>query len=903
MLQPRTLLRPPKYVNWIDHGGISASFSSGIQKQVFNNNQPSQRPSRTLPSPFQKKVFVPKNTSATSGLTPNRHVALVEDLTPTQMLHTQEQLKQLLSKYSSGVWLSKIPQIYQDLFKQNMHPSAVKDLENWTHICCVEKPGRNQIVDRLVYPTGNIPSKPTPVASPPQTKPTSLQTKPSSLDVQTPLLPTPPHSPLVISADDKQKLRKLLEKQSSGLWADSLPNLFQEAFKSELPEQVLADLSVLSDSCVIEYPMPNKEKAILYPLATMEEESPENPVVLPHQWLANSLVPPLLLPVDDYLSVLVVEALSTNSLVIRYIGPAYSQALEAMEDSMREFYVGKKQSMAPCVLLANRLYAVVNEEFEVLRAQLCEDVAGGVKVYYVDHGFSDVVDKDKIRRLHEQFLRLPFQTSTCSLAGLSDFHTKSAVLKVLESQVCGHILLAEVVEKGEVPLVVLYDTSQKDDININSACLKALQDGSLCNPLTVNSIYLNVSVTYVCPDGTIFCQVPCCGLARLKSLFEKIETFFSSMESSELPVTKPFQGKICLALFEGKWSRVEITETHGSCVVDILFVDLGHPASVKVTELREIPPAFLHDVITIPFQALKCTLEELSGEGVWSAKCFLWLTRNVLHTNCSMKISRLDQSQLVHIYLFSSNSCHELSSSINQQLLNSGCTSPMLALAEHCTSLLAAGDAASLPVATEGLALPLVLHLPQVGQTIEVFVSVACHPGHFVVQVCEDLFKLTALMGDMIVHYNNVQFDEALTVEKNLICAAMVEKNWYRVLVKGVLGNELVCVYELDYGKHELVSSGQLRPLINKFRQLPFQAIVAELADVKLTSWSEESTMVFRYHVEKRTLTALVKSVQDAAFSWDRKLALYLRDKSEDHGDVWLNKVMVDFRSELNKPE
>lgn len=54
--------------------------------------------------------------------------------------------------------------------------------------------------------------------------------------------------------------------------------------------------------------------------------------------------------------------------------------------------------------------------------------------------------------------------------------------------------------------------------------------------------------------------------------------------------------------------------------------------------------------------------------------------------------------------------------------------------------------------------------------------------------------------------------------------------SWHRVLVKGVLTNGLVSVYELDYGKHELVSSGQLRPLINEFRQLPFQAITAELA-------------------------------------------------------------------------
>lgn len=54
--------------------------------------------------------------------------------------------------------------------------------------------------------------------------------------------------------------------------------------------------------------------------------------------------------------------------------------------------------------------------------------------------------------------------------------------------------------------------------------------------------------------------------------------------------------------------------------------------------------------------------------------------------------------------------------------------------------------------------------------------------------------------------------------------------SWHRVLVKGVLTNGLVSVYELDYGKHELINCSHLRPLIKEFRQLPFQGITAQLA-------------------------------------------------------------------------
>lgn len=54
--------------------------------------------------------------------------------------------------------------------------------------------------------------------------------------------------------------------------------------------------------------------------------------------------------------------------------------------------------------------------------------------------------------------------------------------------------------------------------------------------------------------------------------------------------------------------------------------------------------------------------------------------------------------------------------------------------------------------------------------------------------------------------------------------------SWYRVIIKGILRNGFLSVYELDYGKHELVSIEKVQPLLDKFRKLPFQAVRAQLA-------------------------------------------------------------------------
>lgn len=60
------------------------------------------------------------------------------------------------------------------------------------------------------------------------------------------------------------------------------------------------------------------------------------------------------------------------------------------------------------------------------------------------------------------------------------------------------------------------------------------------------------------------------------------------------------------------------------------------------------------------------------------------------------------------------------------------------------------------------------------GNNIDVYVSVACHPGHFVLQPWRDMYKLVVLMGEMILYYNKTE-QKPLNIEKNQIYAAKVE--------------------------------------------------------------------------------------------------------------------------------
>ncbi|XP_050970665.1 tudor domain-containing protein 7B isoform X2 [Labeo rohita] len=925
-------------------------------------NTPTRRPSlpsersdkrMTLSSRFQKEVHAHLSqnqqlSNAPSILNENTPAKpRVPHSAPYSPKLVQSRLKEVLNKHSNGLWVSKLPQLYREHYKQDLPNEALKDLEHWTHICTVEKPCSTKPQELLLYPakeTSQITSHS--AATPPTHDKSPFHHKKPQTQRSSPTYKSStPTSPSDLPLDVKQKLGELLMKYSSGLWAHALPKLYQDTYKCKLPEFVLDHLTLLSDICTIDYPMPdNPKRAILYAKVVEDENRNQSGLAgselkeTVERHLSSQTVPSLVIPREEYPSVLVVEASDTNSVILRYIGEGYSKAQEKLEDEMREFYGQDINKVALTSPLPGQLTAIrAEEEEEILRAQVCEVMADKVKVYYVDHGFSEVVNKSKLLELREKFYRLPFQATKCKLAGLESFSQEQAVLKRFESMATGKILLAEILERKEVPLVVLYDTSQDDDININAACMKALQDRSLESPLKVNSAYMNVNVTSVCSDGTIYCQVPSRGLTKLNEILEKTENYFHSQVTSELLVSRPFCGKNCLARYKGKWSRVEITNLHGSRVLDILFVDVGVQASVEVTELREIPPPLLRDLISTPAQALKCCLADLPvSVGSWTPDAVQWLRDTVLHCgDCSLKIAKVDESKrLAHVYLFTSKNFHDTSCSLNQQLADSNLwnhqkdvflssrgpskslNAPTSPATIQTSSLSTDGQdkaphtprrissplgSQSAPPGSppEQLVLPPLLELPEIGQNMDVFVSVACHPGHFVLQPWQDMSKLVDLMGEMILHYNKME-EKPPKVEKNQVCAAKVENNWYRVLVKGVLTNGLVSVFQLDYGKHELVNCTQLRPLTQEFCQLPFQAITAQLAGVKPRQWSEEAAIVFRNHVEKKPLVAQLESVHEASQSWDRKVVIYLVDTSQEERDIWLHDIMAEFTDEMS---
>ncbi|XP_053321764.1 tudor domain-containing protein 7 [Spea bombifrons] len=926
-------------------------YNAGISREVLTPRQPSitNRPERkvTLPPRFQKEgnsYLLPTTTvDSNANDTQSGKLPLLGSFYHN-LVSVQNNLRDLFSKYSNGIWISKLPLLYKETFKQDLGEDVLKQVPAWTHICTAQKLMNGGQTEVILYPP--IRKQTTPKTSPHRS---SELIKQNISPVHSKPTPTPKQTPGTIpDAELKQKVSEILLHYPTGLWSRALPKVFEDTYRMKFPDEVLQNLSTLSDICNVDIISENPYKAILYAKAVLSEE--QNMNLLGNMNVSQAipkinqganpsdtedfdvdLTPPaLVFPSEASPSVLVVELNDTNEVVIRYVGQGYSVAQERMEDEMKEFYSKSSSHVKACSLRVGQLVAVKAEEDAWLRAEVSTTDDNKIKVYYVDYGFSDLVEVIKVCRLAKQFYTLPFQATQCRLAGLEAFSKDPMLVKAVESKACGKILAVEILQKTEIPLVVLYDTSGDDDVNINASCLRELCDHSLSLQLKINSSYSNVIVTNVCSDGTLFCQVPSKGLAKLCETLQKIQSDFSSKYvTSDLFVNLPFCGKICLFHCKGKWARVEITSVHSSRALDVQFLDSGTIASVKVSELREIPSHFLRDIISIPPQALRCCLADLPlNIGTWTPDAVLWLRNTVLNcSDCSIKVVKMDETKnMVHVYLFSSKNCLDPEKSINRLITNEELwrhqkdvfisVNPGLPSMVNCK-----GDATSnMPGprkeqthitkkhieeqnnASPCSEMPPPLPLPKPGEHIDVFVSVACHPGHFVFQPWQELHKLEVVMEEMLLHYSTTE-EKPVALEKTKIYAAKIDNKWYRVLLKGILTNGLVSVYQLDYGRHELVNCRKVQPLLQKFRQLPFQAVTSQLAGIKCEQWSEEASIVFRNHVEKKPLVALIQAVYESTNPWDRKVVVYIVDTSMPDTDIWVHDLMSEYLDELSRSE
>jgi hypothetical protein len=126
---------------------------------------------------------------------------------------------------------------------------------------------------------------------------------------------------------------------------------------------------------------------------------------------------------------------------------------------------------------------------------------------------------------------------------------------------------------------------------------------------------------------------------------------------------------------------------------------------------------------------------------------------------------------------------------------------------------------------------------------------------------------------------------------------------WYRVKITKVIDSEHAAVRYVDYGDTSMASLDNLQPLCIQFRNLPYQAIQARLADVQPISgdWSPEDTFWFNQRVVDKQFVSIVRNVIESS-TGELTLDLVLIDTSDPAKDIFIKEELIkeDRATELN---
>ncbi|XP_067943191.1 tudor domain-containing protein 7B-like [Watersipora subatra] len=587
------------------------------------------------------------------------------------------------------------------------------------------------------------------------------------------------------------------------------------------------------------------------------------------------------LPNSEYWTVIITYILTPSLLYVR-IKDTSSDDFAKFQEEGPEVYSSQKPVS---LLVIGHLYiarVVFDEDdepgyYRVRATELFDSKT--VDCEFVDYGFQHCVCREHLYSIiREQHIQIPYQTRLCALYGMDQVkEDNDRLLSRLEELTEDKTLIAQLVtvEQG-IPHLVLFDTSGDDDIEINRELGNMLEDEGLTASLPTVGQTMDVALSYIEKNGTIFVQPIGPANLLLQNLMKSINDYYTKQNTApEDFINKPYEGQVLCAKYEGAWYRATIRKLLPDKMVSVFFGDYGNSSTIPYKQLRRLPIHIEH-VSTLPLQGLACKLSGLDGWNDYvgaeaanlmqSSDSFILMT---VKASTDMELSQVQLSQgeihlnnhLLKIYEDSRNAIvstpatpihqHHVSSTTSSPSIDTeeaiSPPTPLDSPAEECEKFsmptlfnLNAGD--SFACRLEKLTLdqeraedyvPSFVSPPDEGEFWDVFVTTTNEPDLFIVVPLSEITLLNELHERL---HKDLENSPAVDFEPNAgeLCAGKSADDgfWYRVLiVDGKIGNRYKVIFA-DYGHYDFMTLDRLRPLHKNYTKLNLQAVRAGLFDV-----------------------------------------------------------------------
>ncbi|RVE55967.1 hypothetical protein OJAV_G00231300 [Oryzias javanicus] len=585
------------------------------------------------------------------------------------------------------------------------------------------------------------------------------------------------------------------------------------------------------------------------------------------------------------------ENLSLNSshsaVVYHIISPSefwiqtenYRKELDELLDNIYHLHKGSVNTDVKDPAVG--LYCVAKaKDDEFYRASVCEVGNAKVKVFFIDYGNTEVVDRSDIRSLPPELKELPQLALKCSLAsvGPKEGRWNEAATEFFTKVVTDKLLNVRVKAKNEDSYVVqLTDPSAQSEqdvgrlmCNLGHAEWLELMQPSVVMP-HVNGNVPSCRDDQVQPqikDGFVIKEAPLFK-ARMFSIGSVLEVNVSCIESpndfwcqlvqnirhlhllmDDLQshyANSEFQhdvGNSCVAQHpsNGKWYRALVVRRHTTPHVDVLFVDYGQTETVSIHVLRKISPEFL----TLDGQAFRCSLLNLTDPTTlvnnWNkeaeARFFNFVTAaasNFGNLKCTVYAVMYNEEKKIY-NVVDLETPFESICTIMAKLVSSPLPQkPNGPSASLCTYYYSAHDV-------------------KVGTEEQVTVTYVDSVNHFYCHLDKNqnvMEGLSMRLNSLCHQLQKVKFPKIFA---SLCFAKYTDGQWHRAQIKQT--NPAVLVHFVDIGDTTEVDRSDLIPIpkgANDILSVPVQAVPCGLADVppdvssKVNQWFTTAVADFKF--------------------------------------------------------
>ncbi|XP_053737376.1 tudor domain-containing 6 isoform X1 [Synchiropus splendidus] len=310
---------------------------------------------------------------------------------------------------------------------------------------------------------------------------------------------------------------------------------------------------------------------------------------------------------------------------------------------------------------------LVQAEFEGdsswYRAVVLEvDSKGAILVEFVDFGNTAKVPMSRMARLPRALLEYPVYSTHCMLseaAGLKNPGLDAQVLSSFKDTVeaigekqirCKFVKqLGSVWEVSLEGIVVNVESktsaaSLDDDVVVaqDEKLAKGDSELDICvrrylQPDVQEGSQLVVYITNTNEDQTFWCHSA--DTKVLDSITSRVSEVGESANCGPFDISALSSGSPCIALFpeDSFWYRAEVVDIHGE-ELSVFYVDYGNKATVRVTDLRQIP----QDLLDTPSLAFLCVLEGVDSlHGSWQSGAVDELVSLAAHKELQLTVTKL----------------------------------------------------------------------------------------------------------------------------------------------------------------------------------------------------------------------------------------------------------------------